>query len=124
MDIEIFSRKKNLGLSPFLKFLQSFTLGAIQPPFRAAIRDCLKTGNNIQDLESERSHNAITSDNQICRITETSAMFVTASQELKAHKQNQFQVQNPKQMNQLPKQMRKREAVFPKATQIYINRIE
>lgn len=51
-------------------------------------------------------------------------MFVTASQELKAHKQNQFQVQNPKQINQLPKQMRKKEAVFPEATQIYINRTE
>lgn len=51
-------------------------------------------------------------------------MFVTVSQELKAHKQNQFQVQNRKQIYWFPTQMREREAVFPEATQIYINRTQ
>lgn len=52
--------------SSFPEFLQNFTLGAVQLPFGAALRDLLRIDTNIQDLESERSHNAMTSDNQIC----------------------------------------------------------
>lgn len=58
--------KSELMFSPFPKFLQNFTLGAVQLTFGAALRDLLRTDTNIQDLESERSHNAMTSDNQIC----------------------------------------------------------